>query len=333
MEPAPTGQDSGVETECDLESNDSSISNVSIVVSAAATVPTNDINDANINSDAVPSTSATSNSSTANTFPVPSNPAPISLSTSEASPLSPVNAAMPSSSGLVPPSSVTEDGYLGDCSSDGGNEKNFPMPPEKLKRLLNQKDPSEGTIDPPAGLAFQNLQPSFQNNGYQIGPLRGVGGSGRKMRSLIKSRVHQHSNHNNWSHMKANIAGRKLRLAANMNNVEAVERLLSSGANPNHVDEHQRTALHFSSAKGYTEVARLLLDHGADPNQKDALGNTALHLAACTNHVDVVTLLLRAGTNVTELDNNGRTPMQLAQSKLKLLQKGKTGTNEMTMVS
>ena len=28
---------------------------------------------------------------------------------------------------LQPPLSVTEDGYLGDCSSDGGNEKNFPM--------------------------------------------------------------------------------------------------------------------------------------------------------------------------------------------------------------
>jgi hypothetical protein len=27
-----------------------------------------------------------------------------------------------------------EDGYLGDCSSDGGNEKNFPMPPERLTR-------------------------------------------------------------------------------------------------------------------------------------------------------------------------------------------------------
>ena len=30
---------------------------------------------------------------------------------------------------------MTEDGYLGDCSSDGGNEKNFPMPNYKVKRL------------------------------------------------------------------------------------------------------------------------------------------------------------------------------------------------------
>ncbi len=61
----------------------------------------------------------------------------------------------------------------------------------------------------------------------------------------------------NWSHLKANIAGRKLRLAANMNNAEGLERLLASGAGPNGTDEHRRTALHFGAAKGYTEV-RLL---------------------------------------------------------------------------
>lgn len=108
---------------------------------------------------------------------------------------------------------------------------------------------------------------------------------------------------------------------------------MRSGANPNDVDEHRRTALHFGAAKGYAKIVRLLLANGADPNQKDALGNTALHLAACTNHVGVVTLLLRAGTNLDELDNNGRTPMQLAQSKLKLLQRCQSGASEMSAVS
>ena len=69
---------------------------------------------------------------------------------------------------------------LGDCSSDGGNEKNFPIPDHRLKRFLggshknckchphsedihsdgsidgsNTLGTSSGGIEPPAGLAFQ----------------------------------------------------------------------------------------------------------------------------------------------------------------------------------
>ena len=105
-----------------------------------------------------------------------------------------------------PPSSVTEDGYLGDCSSDGGNEKNFPMPPDTLRRLattacschppedvfptpfpppplssidvtnrplrdaaMNDEDDNE--IEPPAGLAFSSVQPEMLAAscvGYQV---------------------------------------------------------------------------------------------------------------------------------------------------------------------
>ena len=293
---------------------------------------------------------------------------PVLPSTSTAPATSTASSASSSSflppSSVVPPPSVTEDGYLGDCSSDGGNEKNFPMPPEKLKRLLLKNGSSSAghlsgsengandAVDPPAGLAFQNIQPDLL--GYQVLPEpvsggggggggcavagssrgRGGGGSSRKMRSFLRSKL---SNHNHsWSAMKATLAEKKLRISANLNNLEAVERLLGGGANPNSIDEHRRTALHFSAAKGYDGVVRVLLQNGADPNQKDALGNTALHLAACTNHIGVVTLLLRAGTDVSQLDNNGRTPMQLAQSKLKMLQRRKKedqeGATEMVKV-
>ena len=273
-----------------------------------------------------------------------------------------------------PPPSVTEDGYLGDCSSDGGNEKNFPIPDHRLKRFLggshknckchphsedihsdgsidgsNSFSASSGSIDPPAGLAFQNVQASdlFNSCGYHVvinGSVMnsdindtnnsaspglhksyhqyqsGSGGSSRKMRSTLKSKLFQHSN-SSWSSLKASIAERKMRLAAGTNNNEQIERLLANGINPNAADEHKRTALHISASKGYAKCVDILLQSGANPNLKDLLGNTPLHLAACTNHIEVVTLLLRAGTNVAELDNNGRTPVQLAQSKLKLLQR------------
>ena len=273
-----------------------------------------------------------------------------------------------------PPPSVTEDGYLGDCSSDGGNEKNFPIPDHRLKRFLggshknckchphSEEIHSDGSIDgntsfgstiggiePPAGLAFQNVQASdlFNSCGYHVllngGSSKndltessintssdihrshhnypsGSGGS-RKMRSTLKSKLFQHSSTSSWSSLKASIAERKLRLAAGTNNHEQIDRLIVSGVNPNAADEHKRTALHITAAKGYAQCVASLLQGGADPNLKDLLGNTPLHLAACTNHIEVVTLLLRAGTNVATLDNNGRTPVQLAQSKLKLLQR------------
>lgn len=285
----------------------------------------------------------------------PTSPLPLTVSEAPVSRLANTSSVSISAcASLMPPPSVTEDGYLGDCSSDGGNEKNFPMPPEKLKKLLFQRNhasanggdlsdppPPSDFVDPPAGLAFQNLQANSSiefGSGYSVSPT-GSGSlcsrasaasqsSSRKMRSSFVRNKYS-ANGNNWSQLKATIASRKLRLAANVNNVETMERLLDNGVNVNGTDDHLRTALHMGAAKGYTDVVRLLLQHGADPNQKDTLGNTALHLAACTNHIGVVTLLLRAGTNLAELDNNGRTPMQLAQSKLKLLQRSDNGIKEM----
>ena len=147
------------------------------------------------------------------------------------------------------------------------------------------------------------------------------------MNSCVRNRFRHHGHHGHhgptWSHVRVALCERKLRAAAQHNNTDEVERILSHRIDPNTTDEQLRTALHFAASKGYTDTVRTLLCHGADPNKKDLLGNTALHLAACTNHIGVVTLLLKAGTNVSELDNFGRTPLQLAQSKLKMLRKNK----------
>lgn len=117
----------------------------------------------------------------------------------------------------------------------------------------------------------------------------------------------------------------KLRFAASTNNSELVEKLLSSGADPNSSDEHKRSPLHLAACRGYVDVVKVLLRHGANPNIKDTLGNTPLHLAACTNHIPVVIELLDAGTDVNSNDRNGRNPIQLAQSKLKLIQMRPSG--------
>lgn len=330
------GQDSGVETEGDQESNDSSLSSVSIGAPLPPPQP-----------QFVTANSSGSNSAN-EAFQVPlSSVASTSAARSTPEPnlgtfLHPNN--------VQPPPSVTEDGYLGDCSSDGGNEKNFPMPSHSLKRLVNGKscachpnensghlsDP-EGSSDPPAGLSFQNLAVSG-SFGYQVLPQNlmynsksNLPAASRKMKSSLKSRLVVKAD--TWCHMTAALTERKLRTASSTNNTDTVRRLLANGVNVNCSDQQQRAALHFAASKGYSEVVNLLLQYGADPNAKDILGNTALHLAACTNHIEVVTLLLRAGTDVTTLDNSGRTPIQLAQSKLKLLQRNSSkSAEEMTQV-
>ncbi|XP_068193558.1 ankyrin repeat domain-containing protein 54 [Antennarius striatus] len=117
-------------------------------------------------------------------------------------------------------------------------------------------------------------------------------------------------------------AVKRLREAANSNDINTVRQLLLEDIDPCAADDKGRTALHFSSCNGNESIVQLLLNHGADPNQRDSLGNTPLHLAACTNHVPVITTLLRGGARVDALDRAGRTPLHLARSKLNILQEG-----------
>ena len=58
--------------------------------------------------------------------------------------------------------------------TDGGNEKNFPVPPDMLERMLQSNSSSGGSgrrsggeassepdtgVEPPAGIAFRNVTP------------------------------------------------------------------------------------------------------------------------------------------------------------------------------
>ncbi|XP_061495077.1 ankyrin repeat domain-containing protein 54 isoform X2 [Rhineura floridana] len=109
-----------------------------------------------------------------------------------------------------------------------------------------------------------------------------------------------------WPLGKEIHALKRLREAANSNDLETVQQLLEDGVDPCAADDKGRTALHFASCNGNDSIVQLLLDHGADPNQRDGLGNTPLHL----------------GARVDALDRAGRTPLHLAKSKLNILQEG-----------
>uniref|UniRef100_A0A8C0XW76 Ankyrin repeat domain-containing protein 54 n=1 Tax=Cyprinus carpio carpio TaxID=630221 RepID=A0A8C0XW76_CYPCA len=109
-------------------------------------------------------------------------------------------------------------------------------------------------------------------------------------------------------------AVKRLREAANSNDIDTVRRLLEEDTDPCAADDKGRTALHFSSCNGNDTIVQLLLSYGADPNQRDSLGNTPLTSSCIIN--------VPSGARVDALDRAGRTPLHLARSKLNILQEG-----------
>ncbi|KAL0993047.1 hypothetical protein UPYG_G00102590 [Umbra pygmaea] len=156
----------------------------------------------------------------------------------------------------------------------------------------------------------------------RVGPETSGGSSKSGKMTGTRARRHVRTLRNAGPIGKDIYAVKRLREAANGNDIDTVRRLLQENADPCGADDKGRTALHFSSCNGNESIVQLLLSYGADPNQRDGLGNTPLHLAACTNHVTVITTLLRGGARVDALDRAGRTPLHLARSKLNILQEG-----------
>ncbi|TNN58575.1 Ankyrin repeat domain-containing protein 54 [Liparis tanakae] len=187
--------------------------------------------------------------------------------------------------------------------------------------------PEDVTRDEEVG----NVNPERADPGGASAAAVGFGISGTGEGKVVLGRVGQRDDkelrylHLLWEPGRAELgagAAKRLREAANSNDIDTVRKLLQDHTDPCAADDKGRTALHFSSCNGNESIVQLLLSHGADPNQRDSLGNTPLHLAACTNHVPVITTLLRGGARVDALDRAGRTPLHLARSKLNILQEG-----------
>ncbi|XP_043274648.1 uncharacterized protein [Venturia canescens] len=76
-------------------------------------------------------------------------------------------------------------------------------------------------------------------------------------------------------------ASRELRLclAASVNHVEYVERMLSFGVSPNCRDSTGRTPLHIAGHRGYSAIVDLLRKYGADAKLGDVAGTSPLQAA------------------------------------------------------
>lgn len=86
----------------------------------------------------------------------------------------------------------------------------------------------------------------------------------------------------------------ELMLAARAGDVERVNELLSSGAQPD--PDGIASPLFFAAQGGHVEIANILLGSGANPNAVSTLG-TPLTIAARRGHGDVVRTLLRNGAD------------------------------------
>lgn len=104
-----------------------------------------------------------------------------------------------------------------------------------------------------------------------------------------------------------------LHLSVERGNLECVDILLKSGADPNQVTQDETTPLFLAVGSGHTDVIKLLLQHGANINGPHCWsGWNSLHQASFQRHPEILKLLLDKGANKESEDDFGITPLFIA---------------------
>ena len=90
--------------------------------------------------------------------------------------------------------------------------------------------------------------------------------------------------------------GTALMLACFKSNIDAINVLLSAGANPNIVDANGCTCLHYAAIGDCSkEVLHSIIKHGTSVNAKNKSNKTALNIACLKNNIDAINVLLNSG--------------------------------------
>jgi ankyrin repeat protein len=124
-----------------------------------------------------------------------------------------------------------------------------------------------------------------------------------------------------WKGARLSIRNNKgqtpLHLACQYGNIDAVDVLLASGANPTECDENGANTLHYAARRKHEETIRNLIDHVPESTRdfaksKDKHGQNALHYLwrkrSSRTEVDSLKLLLELSADVNELDQAGMSP-------------------------
>src|ERR1019366_9576728 len=113
--------------------------------------------------------------------------------------------------------------------------------------------------------------------------------------------------------------------AARQGDTQALQTLLSRGADPNQKDAGGLTALILSTRAGTVPAVETLLRHGADPNLRGGVKGWLLLLSSCAQHRDIALLqaprqgytqalqtLLSRGADPNQKDAGGLTALILS---------------------
>lgn len=96
--------------------------------------------------------------------------------------------------------------------------------------------------------------------------------------------------------------------------IEAMEKLLALGANPNATSLEGATPIMNAVQSNKPDKLNLLLQSGADINYRDNRVFTALHRAAEMGHIEIVKILLANGAD-RSIEAEGHTPLSLARAQ------------------
>lgn len=103
-----------------------------------------------------------------------------------------------------------------------------------------------------------------------------------------------------------------LRVAVDKGNVQRIESLLRSGADPNAIDASGRDAIIAAAWRGREMVVEFLIDKGVDLETIDLEGRTPLIWASINGYSSIVEDLLSEGANPDGRDDAGLTPLMRA---------------------
>ena len=96
-----------------------------------------------------------------------------------------------------------------------------------------------------------------------------------------------------------------------LNDLGGVRRAVKAGADPN-IKIRDLTPLMIASGKGNLEIVNVLLESNADPKISGDNGKTALSIALRRNHLKVAEALLAKGADINVKDEKGVTALMWA---------------------
>ena len=101
-----------------------------------------------------------------------------------------------------------------------------------------------------------------------------------------------------------------LQWAAGRGDSEAVNQLLSAGADANSRSHNGASILHDAVRQSHLQIVQILLGAGADPGQVDLHGYSVLHYARGAGVVKVIECLVKAGAETNARDHKGGSPLK-----------------------